>query len=99
MTTLHSFIHTLGTLPLLAGFLSQITVILASRKDGDKASLIQSLLLMGALGLITFGALQRPKSPPNITADLICCLGALLLLTPGIEALIKLRRTETGKSA
>ena len=92
-------IHTLGTLLLLAGFVSQITVVLASRKDGDKAALVQSLILMGALGLITYGALQRPKSPPNLTADLICCAGALLLLTPGIEAMIKLRRTESGKKA
>lgn len=91
-----SFIHTLGTLPLLAGFVSQIVVVLASRKDDDKPALIQSLVLMVALGLITYGALQRPKSPPNLTADLISCAGALLLLSPGIEALIKLRKKEKG---
>ncbi len=94
-----TFIHTLGTLPLLAGFVSQIVVLLASRKDGDKPALIQSLLLMVALGLITYGALQRPKSPPNLTADLISCVGALLLLSPGVEALIKLRHKEERKDA
>ena len=74
----------------MAGFVAQIVVVLASRKDGDRPALVQSLILMAALGLITAGALQRPKSPPNLPVDLISCAGALLLLTPGVAALIKL---------
>ena len=91
-------LHTLGTLPLLGGFLSQIIVLLASRKDGDKPAFVQSLILMVALGLITYGALQRPKSPPNLTADLVSSAGAVLLLSSGVEALIKLRRKDEEKS-
>ena len=67
------FLHTLGTLPLMAGFVAQIIVVLASHKDGDRPALVQSLILMAALGLITAGALQRPKSPPNLPADVISC--------------------------
>ena len=89
-------LHTLGTLPLMAGFVAQIIVVLASHKDGDRPALAQSLMLMLALGLITAGALQRPKSPPKLSADLISCAGALFLLTPGVAALIKLRGKEQG---
>ena len=77
--------------------LAQVTVVLSSLKDKDKKAAVQGLLLMGALGLIVVSILLRPKSPPNPLADSIGSLGALFLLTPGIQALLKLRQKEKGQ--
>jgi branched-subunit amino acid ABC-type transport system permease component len=71
---------------------AQIIVLVSSSKDKDKKAVVQSLILMGALGLILVSVLLRPKSPPNPAADTIASLGALFLLTPGVEALLKLRQ-------
>lgn len=90
-------VHLLGSYPLAVGFVAQIMVLLASRKDNDKKAVIQSLILMGALGLILASVLLRPKSPPHPAADAIACVGALFLLTPGIEALLKLRQYDEKK--
>ncbi len=70
---------------------AQVTVVLSSLKDKDKKAAVQSAILMGALGLILVSVLLRPKSPPDLTADLTASVGAVLLLTPGVEALMKLR--------
>ena len=83
-------LHLVGTLPLMVGFLAQAIVLTATLRQKDKPTVVQSLVLIAALGLITIGALMRPKSPPNLTADIISCLGAILLLAPGVEALLKL---------
>lgn len=83
-------LHFVGTLPLTVGFLAQTIVLAAALREKDKPVIIQSLVLFGALSLITVGALMRPKSPPNLTADIISCLGAIFLLAPGAQALLKL---------
>jgi len=85
------FLHLLGSFPLAVGMAAQIIVLVSSVKDKDKKAVVQSLILMGALGLILVSVLLRPKSPPNPPADAIASLGALFLLTPGVEALLKLR--------
>lgn len=85
------FLHLLGSFPLAVGMTAQIIVLLSSLKDEDKKAVVQSLILMGALGLILVSVLLRPKSPPNPAADAIASLGALFLLTPGVKALLKLR--------
>lgn len=77
---------------------AQIIVLVSSSKDKDKKAVVQSLILMGALGLILVSVLLRPKSPPNPPADAIASLGALFLLTPGVEALLKLRRYDEKKA-
>lgn len=84
------FLHVIGTLPLIVGFLAQAIVLTAALREKDKPTISQSIVLIGALGLITVSALMRPKSPPNLTADSMGCLGAILLLAPGVEALLKL---------
>ena len=91
-------IHFLGSFPLAVGFAAQVIVLTASVKDRDKKAIVQSLILMGALALILVSVLLRPKSPPNLTADLISCAGALLLLTPGVEALLKLKNYDRQKA-
>ena len=48
----------------------------------------------GVLGLILVSVLLRPKSPPNLMADSLASLGSLFLLTPGVQALLKLRQKE-----
>jgi hypothetical protein len=40
-----------GSYPLAIGFMAQIIVLLASRKDKDRKAIIQSFLLLGALGV------------------------------------------------
>ena len=92
-------VHFVGSFPLAIGFAAQIIVLLASIKDKDKKAILQSLILMGALALILASVLLRPKSPPNLTADWVASAGALFLLTPGVEALLKLRRYDEQKSA
>ena len=77
--------------------IAQVTVVLSSLKDKDKKAAVQGLLLMGALGLIVVSLLLRPKSPPNPVADSLASLGALFLLTPGVQALLKLRQKEKGQ--
>ena len=77
---------------------AQIIVVLSSFKDKDKKAATQGLILMGALGLIVASILLRPKSPPNLAADSLASLGALFLLTPGIQALLKLRQKEKGQA-
>ena len=82
--------------------IAQVIVVLSSLKDKDKKAAIQGLILMGALGLILASILLRPKSPPNPVADSLASLGALFLLTPGVEALLKLRgydRKKQGEKA
>ena len=74
--------------------IAQITVVLSSLKDKDKKAAIQGSILMGALGLVLVSVLLRPKSPPNLMAASLASLGALFLLTPGVEALPKLRQKE-----
>lgn len=91
-------IHFIGSFPLAIGFAAQIIVLTASCKDQDRKAIIQSLILMGALALILVSVLLRPKSPPNLTADLISCAGAVFLLTPGVEALLKLRHYDKQKA-
>lgn len=91
-------IHFIGSFPLAIGFVAQIIVLTASIKDKDRKATVQSLILMGALALILVSVLLRPKSPPNLTADLIAGAGALFLLTPGVEALLKLRRYDQKKA-
>ena len=97
-TDLVHFLHFVGGYPLAIGFVAQIIVLLASWKDKDKKAIVQSLILMGALALILVSVLLRPKSPPNLTADAIASLGALFLLTPGVEALLKLRHYDQKKA-
>ena len=92
-------LHLVGSYPLAIGFVAQIIVLLASLKDKDRKAIIQSLLLLGALALILVSVLLRPKSPPNLPADAVACVGALFLLTPGIEALLKLRNYDEKKAA
>lgn len=72
--------------------IAQITVVLSSLKD--KKAAIQGSILMGALGLVLVSVLLRPKSPPNLMADSLASLGSLFLLTPGVQALLKLRQKE-----
>ena len=76
--------------------IAQIIVVLSSLKDKDKKAAIQGSILMGALALILVSVLLRPKSPPNLMADSLASLGALFLLTPGVQALLKLRQKEKG---
>ena len=52
----------------------------------DKKAAVQGSILMGALGLIVVSILPRPKSPPSLAADSLTSLGALFLLTPGVQA-------------
>ncbi len=77
--------------------IAQIIVVVSSLKDKDKKAAVQGSILMGALGLIVVSILLRPKSPPNPVADSFASLGALFLLTPGIQALLKLRQKEKGQ--
>ena len=60
----------------------------------DKKAAIQGSILMGVLGLIVVSILLRPKSPPSLAADSLASLGVLFLLTPGVQALLKLRQKE-----
>ena len=66
--------------------IAQVIVVLSSLKDKDKKAAVQGSILMGALGLILVSILLRPKSPLNPAADSLASLGALFLLTPGVQA-------------
>ena len=83
-------LHWIGTFPLAVGFFAQVVVLACSLKRGEKPAGVQALLLMIALGLISAAMLLRPKAPPVLTADVLGCVAAALLLTPAVEALRKL---------
>lgn len=83
------FIYLLGSYPLLVGFFSQVVVLLGAIKSKEKPIIAQTLGLMFALGLITVSILLRPKSPPDLMADLFGCGGAAFLLAPAVEAVRK----------
>lgn len=85
-----SIVHWIGTFPLALGFLSQVVVLACSLKRGEKAGVVQAVLLMIALALISVALLLHPEVPPILTADVLGCVSAILLLTPAVEALRKL---------
>ena len=86
---LSHFLHLLGSYPLLIGFFAQVVVLIGALKSKEKPIIVQTLVLMGALGLVMTAILLRPKSPPNLMADLFGCAGAAFLLAPAVEALRK----------
>ncbi len=90
-----SFIHLLGTFPLAVGFSAQIAVLACALKSGEKPAVVQAGLLMLALGLISASLLLRPKVAPVLPADILGCVAAVLLLTPGVEAVRKLRAKDS----
>lgn len=83
------YLHLLGSYPLLVGFFAQIVVLIGAVKSKEKPIIAQTIVLMFALGLVTTSITQRPKSPPDLRADLFGCAGALFLLAPAVEALRK----------
>ena len=82
-------LHALGSYPLLIGFFAQVVVLIGALKSKEKPVIAQTVVLMFALGLVMTSITQRPKSPPNIRADLFGCAGAMFLLAPAVEALRK----------
>ena len=90
------FLHLVGSYALTIGLLSQTIVLGASLKSGEKPAAIQSAILMGALGSLTVSLLLRAPTPPALLPDIIAVLGGLLLLTPGVQALLKLRQKKAG---
>lgn len=83
------FLHFLGSYPLLIGFFAQVVVLVGALKSKEKPIIVQTIVLMLALGLAMTSLTLRPKSPPALMADLFGCAAAVFLLAPAVEALRK----------
>lgn len=84
-------IHQLAGYPDFFGLLAQGAVLGTALKRKNKAGIARSLLLIVALGLLAAATLFTPNPPPNLLPDLLSIGGAVFLLTPGVEALLKLK--------
>ncbi len=85
-----SFLHGIGSYPLLIGLFSQFVVLYGAWKAHEKPAIVQSIMLILALGLTSLAITLRPHSPPQTIPDSLGCVAALLLFAPAVEAVRKM---------
>ena len=85
-----NILHAIGSYALLVGFCSQLVVLYGAVKGGEKPIIVQSVLLLIALGSASAALALRPHSPPQLIPDLLGCIAAVLLFAPAVEAVRKL---------
>ncbi len=85
-----NILHAIGSYPLLIGLFSQFVVLYGAWKSGEKPAMVQSILLIFALGLASTAITLRPHSPPLLIPDLLGCAAAVLLFAPAVEAVRKM---------
>lgn len=93
---LNHLFHFIGRAPLIVSLVAQMIVLTTSLKSGEKPQTFQAVAMMLAIALITVGIFLRPAAAPNTAADAVSCVGAVLLLAPGVASLMKLRQKPPG---
>ncbi len=83
------FLHLFGRYDVAAGMLAQVFVLWSALKRKETPTVIQSAILMAALGCLGAAVMLRPPSRPDLLPDLIASIGGVLLLTPGVQAVRK----------
>lgn len=86
--------HFIGRAPLLVSLIAQVIVLATALKSGEKPQAFQAVAMMLALALITGGIFLRPAAAPNLAADAVSCVGSVLLLAPGVAALVKMQKKQ-----
>ena len=85
-----NILHAVGSYPLLIGLFSQLVVLYGAWKSGEKPAVVQSIMLILALGLTSIAITLRPHAPPQLIPDLLGCAAALLLFAPAVESVRKM---------
>ena len=92
-----SFLHAIGSYPLLFTLSAQFFVLFQAWKSKDMM-MVQAVSLIGANGLASVALAQRPHSPPQRVPDALGSVAAVFLLTPAVVALIKLHSQAKSQS-
>ena len=93
----NTFIHALGTHPLVVSIIGQCFVLYETVRAKDKSAARQSEALIAALVLVVVTIQIRPPSPPDPWADGLGVVAAAMFILPVAGAFRKARRQRPDK--